>query len=131
MGVLRIEDLKVRCIVGVYTHERKVEQDLYVDVRLEFDFTEAARTDQIGHTLDYTRLAALLEEWMRREKFQLIETLAERACTLITEAFPQVRHCRVTIKKPGALAAARFASMTAEKSAERAPDHPEGKTVRP
>ena len=119
MGVLRIEDLKIRCIVGVYTHERKVEQDLFVDLRLELDFTEAARTDQIGHTLDYTRLAALLEEWMRREKFQLIETLAERSCVLITEAFPEVRRCRVTIKKPGALAAARFASVSAERAVDR------------
>jgi dihydroneopterin aldolase len=116
MGILRIEDLKVRCIVGVYTHERKVEQDLFVDVRLELDFEAAAGSDQIGHTLDYTRLAAMLEEWMQREKFQLIETLAERACVLITEAFPEVRQCRVTIKKPGALAAARFASVTAEKA---------------
>ena len=116
MGIMRIEDLKVRCIVGVYTHERKVEQDLFVDIRLEIDFEAAARTDQIGHTLDYTRLAALLEEWMRREKFQLIETLAERACVLIIQTFPEVRHCQVTIKKPGALAAARFASVTAEKS---------------
>jgi dihydroneopterin aldolase len=114
MGILDIEDLRIRCIVGVYTHERKIEQDLFVDIRLEFDFSEAARTDQIGHTLDYTRLAAMLEEWMQREKFQLIETLAERSCVLITEAFPEVRHCRVTIKKPGALPAARYASVTSE-----------------
>lgn len=116
MGVLNVDDLRIRCIVGVYTHERKVEQDLFVDVRLEFDFSEAARTDQISHSLDYTRLAAILEEWMQREKFQLIETLAERACVLITDAFPEVRHCRVTIKKPAALAAARYASVTAERS---------------
>ncbi len=119
MGVLNIEDLKVRCIVGVYTHERKVEQDLFVDVRLEFDFSEAARTDQIAHTLDYTRLAAMLEEWMQREKFQLIETLAERACALIIEAFPQVRHCRVGIKKPAALAEARHAKVTSEMAVGR------------
>ncbi|MDQ2999676.1 MAG: dihydroneopterin aldolase [Fibrobacterota bacterium] len=116
MGILNVDDLRIRCIVGVYTHERKVEQDLFVDVRLEFDFSEAARTDQISHSLDYTRLAAILEEWMQREKFQLIETLAERACVLITDAFPEVRHCRVTIKKPAALAAARYASVTAERS---------------
>lgn len=114
MGILNIEDLRIRCIVGVYKHERKVEQDLFVDVRLEFDFSEAARTDQIDHTLDYTRLVAILEEWMQREKFQLIETLAERACVLITDAFPEVRHCRVTIKKPAALPAARYASVTCE-----------------
>jgi dihydroneopterin aldolase len=119
MGVLNIDDLRVRCIVGVYTHERKVEQDLFVDVRLEFDFSEAARTDQIAHTLDYTRLTAMLEEWMQREKFQLIETLAERACVLIIDAFPQVRHCRVTIKKPAALKEARHAAVTSEMAVAR------------
>lgn len=119
MGVLNIEDLRVRCIVGVYTHERKVEQDLFVDLRLEFDFSEAARTDQIAHTLDYTRLAAMLEEWMQREKFELIETLAERACVLIIDAFPQVRACRVTIKKPGALDKAKYAAVTSEMAVGR------------
>jgi 7,8-dihydroneopterin aldolase/epimerase/oxygenase len=119
MGIMNLEDLRIRCIVGVYTHERKVEQDLFVDVRLEFDFSEAARTDHISHTLDYTRLAAMLEEWMQREKFELIETLAERACVLITDGFPEVRHCRVTIKKPAALPAAKYASVTSERSVAR------------
>jgi 7,8-dihydroneopterin aldolase/epimerase/oxygenase len=119
MGIMNLEDLKIRCIVGVYTHERKVEQDLFVDVRLEFDFSEAARTDHISYTLDYTRLAAMLEEWMQREKFELIETLAERACVLITDGFPEVRHCRVTIKKPAALPAAKYASVTSERSVAR------------
>lgn len=114
MGILDIHDLRVRCIVGIHTHERKIEQDLFVDVRLEFDFSEAARTEQIAHTIDYTRMAALLEEWMRREKFQLIETLAERACLLIADEWPHIRLCRVTIKKPGALPEARYASVTSE-----------------
>lgn len=114
MGFMDIHDLKVRCIVGILTHERKSEQDLFVDVRLGFDFSEAARTEQIALTIDYTRLVAMLEEWMQREKFQLIETLAERACILITSEWPQIRLCRVTIKKPGALPKARYASVTSE-----------------
>lgn len=114
MGVLDIHDLRVRCIVGIHTHERKVEQDLFVDVHLEFDFSEAARTEQIAHTIDYTRLAEMLEAWMQREKFQLIETLAARACHLITDEWPQIKHCRVTIKKPGALPEARYAAVTSE-----------------
>lgn len=114
MGVLDIHDLRVRCIVGVHTHERKVEQDLLVDVRLEFDFSEAAHSDQIDLTIDYTRLADLLEAWMQREKFQLIETLAARACFLITDEWPQISHCRITIKKPSALPKARYASVTSE-----------------
>ena len=112
-----MRDLRIRCIVGVHTHERKVEQDLFVDVRLEFDFVRAARADRIAHTIDYTRLADLLDEWTRREKFKLIETLAERACALICGEWPQIRRCRVTIKKPGALSRASHASVTAEKIA--------------
>lgn len=119
MGLIAIQDLRVRCIVGVNPHERKVEQDLFVDLRIETDFAEAARTDHLDHTVDYTAMAALLTSWIRREKFMLIETLAERACALLCERWPQISRCRVTIKKPGALPAARYAAVTAEKKAER------------
>ena len=116
MGILTIQDLRIRCIVGIHTHERKVEQGLFVDVRLQFDFTSASRSDHISQTIDYTRLAELLEKWARREKFKLIETLAERACALICAEWPQIERCRVTIKKPGALPHASYAAVTAEKT---------------
>lgn len=119
MGLIAIQDLRVRCIVGVNPHERKVEQDLFVDLRIETDFAEAARTDHLKHTVDYTVMASLLTDWMRREKFLLIETLAERACALICAEWPQVKRCRVTIKKPGALPQARHAAVTAEKANPR------------
>lgn len=117
MGIIAVQDLKVRCIVGVNPHERKVEQDLYLDLRIETDFADAARTDQLAHTVDYTAMAALLTDFIRREKFKLIETLAERACALLCAEWPQIRRCRVTIKKPGALPKARHAAVTAERSA--------------
>lgn len=117
MGLINIQDLRIRCIVGVHTHERKVEQDLFIDLRMDVDFAEAARTDHLRHTVDYTAVADLLTEWCRREKFKLIETLAERACSLICSEWPQVRRCRVTIKKPGALPQARYAAVMAEKDA--------------
>ena len=117
MGIIAVQDLKVRCIVGVNPHERKVEQDLFLDLRIETDFAEAARTDQLAHTVDYVAMAGLLTEFIRREKFKLIETLAERACALLCSEWPQIRRCRVTIKKPGALPQARYAAVTAEKDA--------------
>ncbi len=114
MGILEIKDLRIRCIVGVYTHERKVEQDLLVDLHLEFDFSKAAHNDQIDLTIDYTHLTEILEAWMQREQFQLIETLAARACILITDEWPQISFCRVTIKKPSALPKAAYAAVTSE-----------------
>jgi dihydroneopterin aldolase len=117
MGTLSVHDLRVRCIVGVYTHERKIEQDLLIDLTLEFDFAEAARDDGIDQTIDYTVLTERLEAWIRKEQFKLIETLAERACDLICKEWPQVRRCQVTIKKPAALPKARYAAVTAERRA--------------
>lgn len=117
MGAIAVHDLRVRCIVGVHTHERKIEQDLLIDLHLELDFTEAAASDSISRTIDYTALTDRLEEWIRREKFRLIETLAERACDLILKEWPETRMCRVTIKKPSALPKARYAAVTAERRA--------------
>jgi dihydroneopterin aldolase len=117
MGIIAVQDLKVRCIVGVNLRERKVEQDLFLDLRIETDFAEAAGTDLLAHTVDYTAMAEMLTEFIRREKFKLIETLAERACALLCAEWPQIRRCRVTIKKPGALPKARHAAVTAERMA--------------
>ena len=115
MGLLAIHDLRVRCIVGMHTHERKIEQDLLVDLDLDLDFEKAAKSDDIAHSIDYTLLAARLEDWIRKEKFQLIETLAERACVLICGEWPQISRCRITIKKPGAMPKARYAAVTCER----------------
>ena len=98
MGIISIQDLKVRCIVGVNPHERKIEQDLFVDLRIEIDFSAAAVSDHLSHTVDYTEMADLLTGWMRREKFLLIETLAERACTLLC-AGQGARYAAVTAEK--------------------------------
>jgi 7,8-dihydroneopterin aldolase/epimerase/oxygenase len=118
MDWLHINDLRLRCIVGVHLHERKSEQDLHLDIALAFDFTEAAASDNLEDTLDYTTLTSKLTDWARREKFQLIETLAVRACDLIRAEWPKVRRCRVTVKKPTALPLARHASATAERGDE-------------
>jgi dihydroneopterin aldolase len=124
MGRISVQDLRVRCIVGVNPHERKVEQDLFVDLELDTDFGEAARTDHLKYTVDYTAIAALLTEWIRREQFGLIETLAERACALLCETWPQIRRCRVTIKKPAALPGAMHAAVTAERTSPAVPAVP-------
>lgn len=115
MNCLHIKDLRMRCIVGVHLHERKAEQDLLVDLELVFDFGAAAASDDLRDTLDYTVLTARLNDWARREKFQLIETMAVRACEWILREWPVVMHCRVLIKKPMALPLARYAGVSAER----------------
>ena len=51
-STIEIEQLKISCIVGIYPHEREHEQTLILDLRLEHDFADAARTQEIAKTMD-------------------------------------------------------------------------------
>ena len=113
MGTLSIRELRISCIVGVYPDERKREQDIFVDVDLEMDFARVAASDHLADTIDYTAVAADLTAFAREERFQIIETLAQRACARLLDRHPQVRSSRVVIRKPGAVPHAQGAVVTA------------------
>jgi dihydroneopterin aldolase len=114
VGTLSIRELRISCIVGVYPDERKREQDLFVDVDMDFDFARVAASDHLADTVDYTGVAADLTAFIRAERFQIIETLAHRACERILERHPGVRRCRIVIRKPAAVAHALGAVVTVE-----------------
>lgn len=116
MDILSIRELKISCIVGVYPDERKHEQELYVDVDLWRDFTDAALSDRLPDTIDYTRLASELTAFIRAERFQLIEALAHRACDLLLAGHPTLQRCKVSIRKPSALPHAAYAAISVEKA---------------
>ncbi len=111
MDLLSIRDLRIPCIVGVYPSERKREQDLFLDVDMWFDFKAAANSDHLSDTLDYTRVAEALTEFIRAERFQLIEALAYRACEKLFELDPRLERCGITLRKPQSVPNAMHASV--------------------
>ena len=48
-----IHNLKVQTIIGIFGWERKVRQEVSIDLELSFDCAKAAKTDSIESTLDY------------------------------------------------------------------------------
>ncbi len=114
MGILSIRELKISCIVGIYPHERKIEQNLFVDVDMEFDFTRVDLSDHLADTVDYTEVASDLTEYIRAERFQIIETLAQRCCARILGRYPALQRCKFVIRKPGAVLNAQGAIVTVE-----------------
>ncbi len=61
---------------GVRPAEREKPQEFKVDVKLDADLAEAARTDSVGDTVDYRLVYAIAKEVIEGESVQLIETLA-------------------------------------------------------
>jgi dihydroneopterin aldolase len=98
---ISLTGLRVRGRHGVYEFERATGQDFVVDVVLELDLAEAARSDDVTRTVHYGELADRLVAVVAGEPVNLIETLAERLAAVCLAA-PRVAAATVTVHKPGA-----------------------------
>ena len=51
--IIYIKDLRVKTIIGIFDWERKVKQEVSIDLEFPFDCKKAAATDSIEDTVDY------------------------------------------------------------------------------
>ena len=123
LGTIILSELKVECVIGIYPKERKVKQLLFLDIEVVYNFSEAAHRDDIQHTLDYTQLADEIAHLLRKGKFNLVETAAERCCELIFQRWPEAKSCKLKIKKPAAVPSADYAAVYVERKAEKYEGH--------
>ena len=86
---------------GVLPHEGELGQEFIADVLLRCDMSAAAATDDLNLTADYGTVARLVSELIVNERFQLIETLADRLAQALLDQ-PSVTEVRVTVHKPHA-----------------------------
>ncbi len=114
--IIRIKNLRLRTVIGIFDWERKTRQEVIVNVMLEFDGSKAALSDRIEDSVDYKALTKQIIAEVEESSFQLIEALANHVLGLVM-ADVGVRRAEVEVDKPGAL---RFAeSVSVSCSAER------------
>jgi dihydroneopterin aldolase len=110
--------LRVRGHHGVLPQERRDGQDFLIDATLELDTTVAATTDEVRDTVHYGELADALALVVAGEPVNLIETLALRLVNVCL-ADPRVAAAEVTVHKPQAPIAQRFADVAVTIRRER------------
>lgn len=103
--LIRIKDLKLRVIVGIYEWEREKPQDVVANVEMEVSDESASVSDDIRDSVDYKELKLKLIEHADKSSYNLIEKLAASFLDIIMENDKVVR-ASVEIDKPHAL---RFA----------------------
>ncbi len=116
IGTIGLRGLRIDCVVGIYDHERTGTQALFVDVEVDRDFTAAAASDNVGDTLDYDVLAALLTDLATERRYQLLETFAEEGAALLLAEFGDVQRVRLEIRKPAAVPAAECSLVRVERT---------------
>jgi dihydroneopterin aldolase len=84
---------------GITREEQESGQRIVLDLDLAYDVARAAASDQLRDAIDYASVANRLAEIGRKERFQLIETLAERLARILLEEFG-AREVRLRVKKP-------------------------------
>lgn len=101
MDFVCIEDLRVDTVIGAYAWERELHQPLVLGLRLGYD---NRAVDELSVAIDYASVAQVLREHVAARTDQLLETLAESCCTLLSERF-HPRSIELRIDKPMAAAA--------------------------
>lgn len=108
---IRIEHLAVHAEVGVYARERGVRRPILIDIALETNFRDAARTDALEFTVDYDRAAAIAREVATSNHHALIEKLADELAGRLLRELVGIERAFVRVAKPGAVPDAENVSV--------------------
>ena len=104
--IIYIKDLRIKTIIGIFDWERKVKQEVSIDMEFPFDCKKAAATDTIEDTIDYKAITKCVIKFVEDSSFQLQETLAESIASLVKNEYG-VKSIKLRVSKPGALRGAK------------------------
>jgi dihydroneopterin aldolase/2-amino-4-hydroxy-6-hydroxymethyldihydropteridine diphosphokinase len=109
---IRIENLECFAYHGVYPEENKKGQHFYVNATLYTDISKAACHDDLKRTTNYGEVARFINDFMAKDVYKLIETVAEKMAAEILLAFPFVHKLDLEIRKPNAPINLNFTSVS-------------------
>ena len=114
MDTVFIRDLRVRTLVGIFEWERRIRQEIRLDLEMGFDISKAAGSDNIEDALDYKAVSQRVKAHVEASEFQLVEALAESIASLVLKEFA-VSAIKVTLNKTGAVRDARDVGVIIER----------------
>lgn len=112
---IKIKDLRLRTIIGIFDHERDNLQDIVINASIQFDGSRASQSDAIEDTLDYKKLTKSIIARVEGSSFFLLERLVHEILDIIC-ADTLVSSAQVEIDKPGALRFADSVSVNASRN---------------
>ncbi len=115
--IVKIKNLRLRTVVGVYEWEKKKLQDVCINIQVTFDGTKAAATDDIEETIDYKVLRNQVIDHVQGNNFNLVEKIASDTANIALK-LPLSKKVLVEVEKPGALRFTDSVSVIVERSNE-------------
>jgi 7,8-dihydroneopterin aldolase/epimerase/oxygenase len=109
-----VRGLALHAYHGVMPHEAKVGQSFALDLAVDIDLADAARSDKVADTVSYDLIVAVAAQAFCAQRYRLVEAAAAAVAEAILAQFPRVDSVRVTVHKPHAPIAATFRDVGVE-----------------
>ena len=116
MDIVYINGLTVDACIGIYDWERKIRQQIRLDIEMGWDNRPAAKTDDIQYTLNYKEAAKLVEQFVLHSEYELVETLAEEIAVLLIKDM-KLPWVKVRLGKPKAVSGSDEVGVIIERHA--------------
>ncbi len=110
-AVIQIRDLALKAVIGIETREREEAQEVLINLTIEYNALEAARSDDIKDAVDYKAVEQAVVDLVGSSRFNLVERMAAEILKVVT-VDPRVDFASVTIDKPQALSRSRSVALT-------------------
>lgn len=102
MDKITIKDACFLCNIGTTPQERIKKQEIFIDIELFLDLRKTIKKDNIENTLNYSEVYGSLKNAVEKNKYNLIEAMAENIAKQILNKFA-IKKIIVRVKKPAAL----------------------------
>lgn len=120
MGTVKIRGLEISARHGVNGFEKVQPQRFIFDADIRADFYNAARTDDVSDTVNYSAACGLIAKIATENCFNLIEKLACECAFAIAERFENADAVTLTVSKPDAPVKLKFKTVAVTAELERA-----------
>ncbi len=117
MDKIIIKDLLARGVIGVNDWERKIRQDILINIEVFTDTRRAAETDSIDDCVSYSDLAKKVLAHAENTGRFTVEALANDLAKLCL-AEKGVERVTVRVEKPGAVRFAKSVGVEIERGRE-------------
>ena len=111
---LRLQNLQFFGHHGVHPEEQVLGQEFQIDVELHLpNLKETASLDTLNHSVDYVDVIGVVEDIVTKERFKLIESLAEEIAQRIGQHW-QPPSVMIRVRKPHPPIATKLDSVEVE-----------------
>jgi dihydroneopterin aldolase len=106
-----VNGLVLHAYHGVMPHEGKVGQSFILDLVLDIDLVNAAKSDKLADTVSYDAVVNVVSRTFTGKRYRLVEAAAGAAADAVLQNFPRIDKVRITVRKPHAPVAAVFTDV--------------------